>query len=74
MRKKIKCLEKDKIEVSVDSEDEIIEIIKKNKNELLEGINAEKIEFTQQKEMEEYQIDGRIVKISIIKKQLERKR
>ncbi len=65
MRKKMGLVEKDAIVVHLSAEDEIEEIVKKNKKELSREINARKIEFSPLKNMDEYQIDGRIVRIKL---------
>ncbi len=67
MRKEAGLIESDRIELSIAVEKEFEGILKKRQKELAEAVNAEKVAFAPQKEMNEYTIDGRLVKISLRK-------
>lgn len=65
LRKTEKLVEKDVINVYIDTEDEIQKIIKNQEKKLAEGVNAKKIEFKMKDKMKEDIIDGRKVRIAI---------
>ena len=65
MRKEAKLVESDKIALSLSMEKEFEAIIKKNEKALAEAVNAKSVGYSPQKEMSEYTIDGRLVKIAI---------
>jgi isoleucyl-tRNA synthetase len=67
MRKEAKLVEQDRIKLSIDTESEIEGILKKQEKDLLNQVNAEKLSYSVEKEMKEYKIDGRLVKISLKK-------
>ncbi|MBU0592039.1 class I tRNA ligase family protein, partial [Candidatus Micrarchaeota archaeon] len=67
MRKEAQLIESDAITLSISSEKEIEAIIDKNQDKFKDGVNAGKIDHAVHKEMNEYNIDGRIVKI-VLKK------
>ncbi len=67
MRKEAGLVEADKISLNISTEDELKGIIEKMKEKLMEDVNASKLLFEQAKEMGEYNIDGRVVRIAIKK-------
>jgi uncharacterized protein YkvS len=67
MRKEAGLVESDKIALSISTEDELKGIIEKMKEKLMGDVNASKLLFEQSKEMGEYSIDGRVVRIAIKK-------
>lgn len=66
-RKQLKLIEKDKIEVYLTGEDELVGIVTKRKDTLLKEVNAAAIKNELGKDAEEFEIDGRNVKISVKK-------
>ncbi|HID72769.1 TPA: hypothetical protein EYP38_02400, partial [Candidatus Micrarchaeota archaeon] len=68
MRKEMSLLEKDAVTLHIDTEDETRAILEKNSDKLREAVNATALEFKVDKEMKEFEIDGRLVKISLKKK------
>jgi len=65
LRKKEKLLEKNKVTVYISTEKEIENMLGKNIKKLMKEVNAGEVKFAELKNMEEYKIDGRIVKIKI---------
>lgn len=68
LRKEAKLIENDVIEVYIDTEEEILAILKKKEKEMADAVNAKQINYKAEKEMVEYSIDGRNVRIKIQKK------
>ncbi|NYZ75975.1 hypothetical protein H0N98_01865 [Candidatus Micrarchaeota archaeon] len=68
MRKEAQLVEQDKIGVSINAEKEIEAILKKNEKALSEAVNASAVSYGSEKEMNEYTIDGRLVRIAMKKK------
>jgi len=68
MRKELNLLEKDAIVLHIDTEAETQAILKKHIDLLSSSVNASAVEFKVDKEMKEFQIDGRLVKLSLKKK------
>jgi hypothetical protein len=68
LRKEAKLIENDVIEVYIDTEEEILAILKKKEKEMADAVNAKQINYKAEKEMIEYNIDGRNVRIKIQKK------
>jgi len=64
MRKEMGLVESDEIEVSISSEKAIESILERQKKKLAEDVNAAKLHFAQEKDMKEFEIDGRIVRIA----------
>jgi predicted PilT family ATPase len=69
MRKEAKLVETDKIAVHLSCEKEIEAIVKKNEKALSEAVNAAGIKFAVEPTMNEYEIDGRLLKVAIKKKE-----
>ncbi|MDD5172150.1 MAG: isoleucine--tRNA ligase [Candidatus ainarchaeum sp.] len=67
MRKEAQLVEQDKISVSIGTEKELEAILKKNEKPLSEAVNASAVSYGSEKEMKEYTIDGRLVRIAITK-------
>jgi hypothetical protein len=67
MRKEAQLVESDSISVSVDCEKEIESILKNNEKALSESVNSSSMDFAPEKEMKEYSIDGRLVRLFIKK-------
>ncbi|MBU0532795.1 isoleucine--tRNA ligase [Candidatus Micrarchaeota archaeon] len=67
MRKEASLVEDNTIQIHIDTEKEIEAILKKHENELLKQVNAKKLDYKVAKDMKEYKIDGRIVRILIKK-------
>ena len=67
MRKEAQLVESDKIALSISTEKEFETILGKQKAWLCESVNASGIKFALEKAMNDYTIDGRLVKISIAK-------
>ena len=67
MRKEADLLEKDSIVLHISSEKEIESILEKNKDTFIGSVNATKLEFAVDPTMKEFEIDGRLVKISLKK-------
>jgi valyl-tRNA synthetase len=67
MRKEAQLVEADRILVSISSEKEIELIVKKHQKTLTESVNSSSFDFSVEKEMSEYTIDGRLVRLAIRK-------
>ena len=67
LRKESGMIEKDEIELNITTEDGIIAILEKHKDQLIREVNAKKISFGPASDMKEYKIDGRLVRMSIKK-------
>jgi isoleucyl-tRNA synthetase len=67
LRKESGLIEKDPIELNVSSEDGILVVLEKHKDQLMREVNAKKLSFDPSSEMKEYKIDGRLVRISVKK-------
>ncbi len=67
MRKEAGLVEADRIDLSIEVEKEFEAILKKHEKELADAVSAESVRFAPQKEMNEYTIDGRLVKIALKK-------
>ena len=66
MRKEAGLVEKDEIEVWIDSEKELEAILKKGEKQIIETVNAKKIYFGEKKTKgKEFEIDGRRLTIAI---------
>ena len=68
MRKEAELVEQDRIELNISCEKELEGIIKSNEKRLIEEVNAASIDYSVEKKMNEYEIDGRLVKIAIKKR------
>ncbi|MDO8554914.1 MAG: isoleucine--tRNA ligase [Candidatus Micrarchaeota archaeon] len=66
-RKTLGLVEKDKIEVSIFGEDELVGIVVKNKAGLLKDVNASSLKVEAGTDAEDFEIDGKVVKISVAK-------
>ena len=70
LRKKLTLVEKDKVSVEMDVEDEFKAIIEKNKLEIMKDTNTKALEFVplkDGKDTKSWEIDGRVVKIKLEK-------
>ncbi len=67
LRKEAELVEKDKIIVMLSGEDELVAIVQKFEDNVAKGVNAKQIKIAEEKEMKEYEIDGRVVRIAIKK-------
>jgi isoleucyl-tRNA synthetase len=67
LRKKDKLVPEDKIVVYISSEKEFEKILNKHKKRLMDEVGASELFFEADKKAEEYNIDGRIVRIRIKK-------
>lgn len=67
LRKEAGLIEKDKVVLHVDTEKEVESIIKKMEKQLLTTVNATDLVLKPDKKMKEYQIDGRLVRLSVKK-------
>ncbi len=67
LRKKEEFVQEDKIVVHVSSEKESEKVLEKHKKKLLEDVGAVELLFQSDKKAEEYNIDGKVVKIYIKK-------
>jgi isoleucyl-tRNA synthetase len=67
MRKEAELVESDRISISIDAEKELEGIIKKHEKSLCEAVNASALAYSVEKEMKEYTIDGRLVKLALKK-------
>lgn len=65
MRKEAGLIEQDKIRLSIGAEKEFEAIIKKNEEGLAKAVNASSVSYLPEKEMKEYTIDGRLVRIAL---------
>jgi hypothetical protein len=68
MRKEAKLVESDSIMVNLSCEKELEAIVRKNEKQLSDAVNAAGIKFTVEPVMTEYEIDGRLLKVAIKKK------
>ncbi|MFH2106264.1 MAG: isoleucine--tRNA ligase [Candidatus Micrarchaeota archaeon] len=66
-RKAEELVESDKIKVSISGEKELLAMVEKQKTKLMKEVNAVDVSESSSKDMTEYEIDGRIVKIRISK-------
>jgi len=67
MRKEAQLVESDKISLSISTEKELEGILKAGEKALSEAVNASSVKYQPEKEMNEYDIDGRLVKVAIAK-------
>jgi len=67
MRKEAGLVESDAIALNIDCEKETEGIIRKNEKSLAQAVNASSVRYGVEKTMNEYQIDGRLVKIAVKK-------
>ena len=67
MRKEAGLVEQDGIAVTLGVEKELEAILKRQEKALSEAVNAKSLEYGAEKEMSEYTIDGRLVRIAIKK-------
>ena len=67
MRKEAQLVESDKISLSIVLEKEFEGIIRKKEAALLEAVNSKSVKYEPASKMNEYTIDGRLVKLSIRK-------
>ena len=67
LRKTGNLIEKDTIEIRIDGDNEIASIVEKMKVKLMKEVNAKSIILEKTKEMEEYEIDGKILRVAIKK-------
>ncbi|MEK6982754.1 MAG: isoleucine--tRNA ligase [Candidatus Micrarchaeota archaeon] len=66
-RKTENLVENDKIEVSLSGDKEILAIVEKAKDKISREVNAHEIKFAEPLKSEEYEIDGRVLKLGIKK-------
>ncbi len=67
MRKEAQLVEHDRIRISISCENELEGILKKHEARLKGAVNASAVEFAAEKAMNEYEIDGRLVKLALKK-------
>jgi isoleucyl-tRNA synthetase len=67
MRKEAGLVETDTVSLSISSEKEFEAILEKHAQRLSSEVNASGVQFAVAKEMNEYEIDGRVVKIALKK-------
>jgi isoleucyl-tRNA synthetase len=67
MRKDAQLVEHDRIHLSISCEKELEAILKKHEARLLGEVNAAKVDYEPHKTMNEYEIDGRLVKLALKK-------
>ena len=67
MRKEAGLVESDRIAIHVSCEKEMEAIVRKNEKALSEAVNASSMEYAPDKTMNEYEIDGRLLKLSLKK-------
>jgi len=67
MRKEMGLIETDKVSLHISSEKAIEAIVEAGRERLCSEVNARSLVFEPSKEMSEYQIDGRLVRISVKK-------
>lgn len=67
MRKEAQLVEHDRIHLSISCEDELCGILKKHEKRLMDDVNAGKVDYEPHKTMNEYEIDGRLVKLALKK-------
>jgi len=67
MRKDAKLVEADKISLIISAEKELESILEKNRSLIMDIVNAGSLSFAVEKTMNEYEIDGRLVKIAVKK-------
>ena len=67
LRKEAELVEKDKISVRLSGEEELIAIVQKFQDKIAKDVNAKEIKIAEEKEMKEFEIDGRKVRIAIKK-------
>jgi isoleucyl-tRNA synthetase len=69
MRKEAKLVESDQVVLHVNCEKEMEGIIRKNEKPISDAVNASEIKYAIDKVMNEYEIDGRLLKLSLKKKE-----
>ncbi|MEW6035978.1 MAG: isoleucine--tRNA ligase [Candidatus Micrarchaeota archaeon] len=67
MRKEAKLVESDRIALHIETEKEFEAILKRQEKALSEAVNASSVKYAPEKQMNEYTIDGRQVRIAIKK-------
>ncbi|MEW6723119.1 MAG: isoleucine--tRNA ligase [Candidatus Micrarchaeota archaeon] len=67
MRKEAQLVESDSIALHIETEKELEAILKKQEKELSEAVNASSVKFAPEKKMNEYTVDGRLVKLALKK-------
>ncbi|HSB46782.1 MAG TPA: isoleucine--tRNA ligase [Candidatus Bilamarchaeum sp.] len=67
MRKEAQLVESDKVGISVMTEKELESILRRHEKTLSEAVNASEVKYAPEKEMNEYTIDGRLVKLALKK-------
>jgi isoleucyl-tRNA synthetase len=67
MRKEAQLVEQDGVVITLEVEKEFEAILKKQEKALKETVNATLVKYSSEKKMNEYTIDGRLVKIAIKK-------
>ncbi|MFH0885219.1 MAG: isoleucine--tRNA ligase [Candidatus Micrarchaeota archaeon] len=67
MRKEAKLVESDTIAFSISTEKEFETILKKQEKALMEAVNASSASYAPQKQMSDYTIDGRLVRLALKK-------
>ncbi|MEW6748269.1 MAG: isoleucine--tRNA ligase [Candidatus Micrarchaeota archaeon] len=67
MRKEAGLVESDPISITIETEKELEGILKKQEKPLSEAVNASSVSYGAEKEMNEYKIDGRLVRIALKK-------
>ena len=69
MRKDAALVEADHIMLHISCETELEGIVKKNEKALSDAVNASEIKYSPEKEMKEYEIDGRLLKLALKKRE-----
>jgi len=67
MRKEAQLVEKDQIDLTIGCENELEGIVRRHEARLRDDVNAASISYGVEGKMNEYEIDGRLVKISLKK-------
>ena len=67
MRKEAGFIEQDKVGLSISTEKELEAILKAQEKALADAVNASSVSYAPEKQMSEYTIDGRLVKLAIKK-------
>ena len=67
MRKEAKLVESDKVALSISTEKEFESILKKQEKALIDAVNASSVAYSPEKQMSDYTIDGRLVRLAIRK-------
>ncbi|MFA5091721.1 MAG: hypothetical protein WC483_03975, partial [Candidatus Paceibacterota bacterium] len=60
-------VESDKVALSISTEKEFESILKKQEKALIDAVNASSVAYSPEKQMSDYTIDGRLVRLAIRK-------